>query len=80
MNSLNIISQHTYHADAQIIGTNEALIVLRDAISDALKQGKAEIDMFASDGEGYTLIIRKLEPVEFNDLHPCYEKDQWFNE
>jgi hypothetical protein len=69
---LHVVPQYTYHDDAEILGTAEALTALRDAISYALKRGEAEMDTFASDGEGYTLMVRKLEPAAFGEARPYY--------
>lgn len=69
---LHVVPQYTYHADAEIVGTAEALTALRDAISYALKRGEAEIDTFCSDGEGYTLTVRKLEAAAFGEARPYY--------
>lgn len=69
---LHVVPQYTYHGDAEIVGTAEALTALRDAISYALKRGEADMDTFASDGEGYTLTVRKLEPATFQEARPYY--------
>jgi hypothetical protein len=69
---LHVVPQYTYHADAEIVGTADALTALRDAISYALKRGESEIDTFGSDGEGYTLTVRKLTDPEFAEQTPYY--------
>lgn len=69
---LNLVPQYTHHDDAEIVGTAEALTALRDAIAYALKSGEAEMSTFASDGEGYTLTVRKLEPGPFINARPYY--------
>jgi hypothetical protein len=69
---LHVVPQYTYHADASIVGTREALVALRDAISYALKCGEAQMDTFASDGEGYTLTVRKIGAPAFHQEKPYY--------
>lgn len=49
-----------------------ALLQARDAISYALKRDEAEMHTFASDGEGYTLTVRKLNRAAFNESPPYY--------
>jgi len=69
---LHVVPQYTYHADAEIVGTADALAALRDAISIAIKHGDSEMKTFASDGEGYTLTVRKLDEGQFSEAHPYY--------
>ena len=69
---LHLVPQYTYHDDAEIVGTAEALSALRDAITYALKRGVAEINTFASDGEGYPLTVRRLSDADFEKETPFY--------
>ena len=61
MKILNIYGQEFEHSDACLMGNQEALIALKEAIDDAIKHGKASlgksIPLYASDGEGYELMI-----------------------
>jgi hypothetical protein len=69
---LHVHAQYTYHADAGIVGTPQALTALRDAINYALKFREAEIRTFASDGEGYTLTVQRVTDQEFDADKPDY--------
>jgi len=66
ISGLNLLPQETYHDDAVIVGTTKGLTDLRDAITAALESGKSELQTFASDGEGYTLIMHHLTEDKFN--------------
>jgi hypothetical protein len=61
MKILNIYGQEAWHDDARIVGNREGLEALRAVIADALSQGAAtsqSVDpIFASDGEGYEVIV-----------------------
>lgn len=62
MKILNIYGQAFYHQEARIVGNKEGLLVLRDAIDEAIKTSKArtsndDAPLFASDGEGYAVIV-----------------------
>jgi len=58
---LNIYGQEAWHTEARIIGSKDGLLELRDAIEKAIKDGKAttsnDLPLFASDGEGYEVIV-----------------------
>ena len=60
---LHLRGQFTYHAEARIIGTRAGLEALRDAVTDALRDGKGEASVMASDGEGYGLEIVRSRTV-----------------
>jgi hypothetical protein len=72
---LNLFPQTTYHADAAIVGTEDGLIALSNAITSALLFGKSEVKTFASDGEGYTLTIRNLNDNDFRNESPFYSME-----
>lgn len=55
---LHIYAQPQWHSDAKIMGTREALIGLRDAISRCLNsRSETEAEGMTSDGEGYRVKI-----------------------
>lgn len=54
---LHIYAQYVWHGEAKIVGNRNALICLRDAIDDALKNGKSETTAMVTDGEGYGIEI-----------------------
>ena len=61
MKILNIYGQAFYHQEARIVGNTEGLTELRDAINQAILTSKARTGnddpLFASDGEGYEVIV-----------------------
>lgn len=63
MRILNIYGQPSHHFEARIVGNREGLEALRNAIDNALiidSHAKAPDDnepLFASDGEGYEILI-----------------------
>ena len=54
----NVYPQQSPHQPAQLLATAAGLRALRDAIDVALVDGVARADVFASDGEGYSLVVR----------------------
>ncbi len=56
-------AQKAWHDDAFIIGNRAALTALRAAIDQALEQPDGRgvtTEVFAADGEGYTVRVRRL--------------------
>jgi hypothetical protein len=61
---LNIYGQTSHHSEAVIVGTHESLYKLAQSIIEAVALGKeSSADFFASDGEGYEVIIRIVDSV-----------------
>jgi hypothetical protein len=63
---INIYGQEAWHTDAKIVASKEGLLLLRQSIDKALKEGVATIGLgypplYASDGEGYLLGIITLD-------------------
>jgi hypothetical protein len=55
---LHCYAQSHWHTEAYISGSRDALTALRAAIDRALlHSGVSECDVFASDGEGYTVYV-----------------------
>lgn len=54
---LHIYGQDLWHSQATIVGNTNALMVLRDAIDEALQIGKSETSAMVTDGEGYEIVI-----------------------
>ena len=68
MKHLHIYSQVWPHSDAFIVGEQEALEQLRDAITRALERGSPEKleGMMVNDGEGFdTYIIQKNDDWDY---------------
>lgn len=73
---INIYGQNTYHSEAVIVGTREGLRVLADTIIATFESGNDgafECDVFASDGEGYTIKVQTMSESEIDKLTPIYE-------
>lgn len=64
---LHLYAQYAHHADAFIMGNEEGLIALRDAINEAIYPGKtkSEVEVYCNDGEGYTIYV-KVVPEKFH--------------
>ena len=62
MNRLHIYAQEWEHQKAYIVGSEDALNSLRDAIHTALREHTSESRViFAADGEGYRVHFIALE-------------------
>lgn len=59
----HVYGQFAWHSPACIRGTKEALSALRDALDQALKEGKAEVGMCATDGEGYAIDVHCVSTI-----------------
>lgn len=57
---LHVYGQYSYHSEATIRGTIAGLTALREAISKALEGGKGCARVIASDGEGYSLQVLRV--------------------
>lgn len=60
---VHIRGQFTYHGEATIRGNVSGLIALRDALNEALENGSGERVVFATDGEGYEVIVERSSTV-----------------
>lgn len=74
MKTLNLYPQKSWHSDGKIIGTVDALMELQKAINTALTTNHRmiNIEMFASDGEEYTLQVIRLSEEEMDNEKPFY--------
>lgn len=54
---VHILPQAMWHDEAAIIGNEEGLRALRNAIDAALTREVARAEVFADDGEGYHAVI-----------------------
>lgn len=60
---LHLYPQAFWHGDAALVGTRKGLEALRDALNEALaKDAPASAEMFAADGEGYTVHVIPADP------------------
>ena len=62
---LHLYAQYAHHMDAFIMGNEEGLIALRDAINEAIYPGKikSEVEVFCNDGEGYTIYVKVVSDI-----------------
>jgi len=67
---LHILPQDTYHGEAEIRGSKDALLRLADALTDAAEKGQCsevKVEMMVSDGEGYWVIIRAMSDQQISE-------------
>lgn len=71
---LHIYSQYCEHQDAYLVGNRQALIILRDTLNQVLDSNQAHATgVFASDGEGYNILILPSEDI--SELRLPYSAD-----
>jgi len=63
---LHLYGQGGWHDDAHIVADRDGLVLLRDAINAALAadQGRVACQVFANDGEGYSVAVTVLPTAE----------------
>jgi hypothetical protein len=61
---VHIRPQNYSHDSAEIVGTRNGLIALTDAINNALANTDGVAVVFASDGEGYEVRVRKSSTID----------------
>lgn len=69
---IHIFGQDAWHDDAYIVGTPEAMKRLRDTIDRALSGGRAEMETFVNDGEGYGIIAIVADPETIDKIGVPY--------
>lgn len=67
VDGLQIYAQPSWHHDAVIVGTREAITALRDRLTSALEGKREKALFFPSDGEGYEV---KINIVSTDALKP----------
>lgn len=81
-NFMHVYSQYMWHDDAVIRGTKTALSALRDAIDAAIADGEGRAEVYATDGEGYHVVITRVNTIaavgqpeyRINDEYAAAEK------
>mgnify|MGYP001567222731 FL=1 len=58
---LHIYAQGSWHEEAYIVGNREALETLAQNIEAALRDGRSKRGSYASDGEGYNVVVVLLD-------------------
>ena len=61
---LHCYAQAIWHDEAYLSGGRGALMALRSAIDAALRDGAGECDVFASDGEAYTVHVVAMSDAD----------------
>ena len=62
---LHVHAQLAWHDDAVLVGNEEGLRALREAITEALESGEGgHANVTAADGEGYQVVV-KLRSADF---------------
>jgi hypothetical protein len=69
---LHVYSPSMWHDEVGIVGTRDALVLLRAAIDDALTDGQSTFETFAADGEGYDLHVVCVEPEDMDGVQLPY--------
>lgn len=75
MNELHLYAQGAWHEEAFIVGEEAALIELRDAINKALETGRGHCMPMQNDGEGYHLLIAKIDSERMDKMANAYTDD-----
>ena len=60
---LHVRGQFTNHFEAEIVGTLEGLKALQSALEVAIAEREGKARVIASDGEGYSVVVRKSATV-----------------
>ena len=74
-NILHIYAQDSWHQEAFIVGNEEGLLELRNALDLALKSKQGIANVFPTDGEGYeayVLLVGDDEEDKFHQLKLPY--------
>lgn len=79
---IQVYPAYDHHSEVVIIGNKEALENLTQALKEAIENGKSQASVWASDGEGYDILIKQVDDgwdnKIWNKLPPHYTAD-WIN-
>jgi hypothetical protein len=73
MDIVHLIAQYAHHDNAAIVANKLGLIRLREAIDEAIETGSSGVGTFASDGEGYILLVSCVD--DFDGISMPYTAD-----
>jgi hypothetical protein len=62
--SVHIHGQAYWHNDVYIVGNNEGLLKLKEAVDKAILEGMGKVSTFVNDGEGYDIVIKQVDNIE----------------
>lgn len=73
---LHLYAQAYWHGEAAVVGTRKGLESLRAAIDDALLNGaSASEEVYASDGEGYMVLVNLVDAETMGRMVMPYTDD-----
>lgn len=75
---LHVYPQWSWHTEASICGNRPAIAQLRDALTAALDSPDGvsmSAEQFATDGEGYSVLVYVLPEPEMHRMTPFYEDE-----
>lgn len=72
---LHIYSQEQWHGNAYVVGNEEALKNLRDAIDAALEKGSGHASSFVNDGEGFYALVVKVDDETAEKIMTPYQDE-----
>lgn len=76
---LHVYAQPWEHGESWIVGERKALEALRDAIDSALRDGAvpgtSAATGYASDGEGYRVLVMRVDGEVWRDMLRPYTED-----
>jgi len=73
--TLHVYAQDQWHDQAFIVGTKEDLVKLQAAVGLAIEHGMTAWTFFANDGEGYDLVIRRVDELTAGRLAVPYTNE-----
>lgn len=79
---IQVYPAYSHHDEVVIIANKEALENLQQAIQKALEVDKSSASVWASDGEGYEILIKKVDSGWDNPIWsklPNHYTAEWIN-
>ena len=76
---LHVYAQQHEHDDLVIVGTRDALEILRYAIERTLQPDIDHVyhgTVFQNDGEGYSIRVQVVDESQVRKLRPAYAEDR----
>lgn len=74
---VHVYGQPTYHSEAYITGDRAGLEALRRAVDAALRDNISSATVSTNDGEGYSLVVVKLETEQMDVAELPYTDNGW---
>jgi hypothetical protein len=64
---VHVYGQTAFHDDVHIVGNYEGILKLYCALTEAIQTDQSRVDVFASDGEGYTIKVKLDRRLNMHD-------------